>query len=336
MTSQDLTTWYRSAGIEPIEERLSNLCAGIKEYIPSRSEIVALTRLFCELGKPDENSLGTFTASLQKGEPSFRVNGAERELSLLAGVALAELIGKEPTRLADLGALLLVCAAVQNLRPAPAVAEIPEIAVRYLSKRAVHRMAQENTESDDALLVALTAPGSDRLAKEYLRQKTEIAVLAEETNILWWLFSEYSRDLKKPWNKASVPEVVLVAGKELADLTRVIPGPVAAPAILRKVIRYARPELANPLTIKDAINNLTLPLRQKYVAEIFRSELQQVLPIAYGIKISTSTENGDALEAFSQQTGISPNQEIDPAALGYQIFLEVLLCRVWSNLEEKQ
>jgi len=57
--------------------------------------------------------------------------------------------------------------------------------------------------------------------------------------MLWWLVSEYSRDRNQSWKKVGLSATSIIAGKELADLTRIIPGPVAAAAFLDRIVRLS-------------------------------------------------------------------------------------------------
>ena len=50
----------------------------------------------------------------------------------------------------------------------------------------------------------------------------------EESDILWWLFGEYSRDLEQHISELSLSASCIIVGKELADLILVFPGPIPA------------------------------------------------------------------------------------------------------------
>lgn len=336
---KDFAEWYRAAGIPPNGEILPKRWAAIEEYEAGRNEIVSLARLFYRLGKPSEEFLSAFRAPFQKADPAFPMRDNDQELVVLAGAELVDVIERAPTNLADMAALSIVCAAAQNMRTSPAVVDIPEIATRYLGKRAIDRASHGDGNlqagSNKTLFEALVKLGvpHDGLPAEFERLQRELAVVTEESNMLWWLFSEHSRDLKQSWDKYTVPAAALMAGKELADLTRVIPGPVAATAFLDRVIRCAKSKPPNAILVVDALNNVTIEWRQGYAKENCPTELEDILPISHGVKISlTAPENNAWVSAFKPGTGIPSDSKIAPNVLAYQVFLERLLCHSWKSL----
>ena len=161
--------------------------------------------------------------------------------------------------------------------------------------------------------------------------QAELGIVAEETNILWWLFSEHSRDELKRWADYSVPAAALMAGKELADLTRVLPGPPAASAFLDRVIRCANRKPPASISVVDAINGVALDWRQKYTETSIPPELEDIMPISFGIKASTATpENDTWLPGFLRTTGLRQESKLAPELLSLQVFLERLLRRAWE------
>lgn len=336
---KDFGEWYRSAGMEPDGEILPKRWVGIENYSPDTNGVVSLARLFYRLGKPNDDFLAAFQDVFQKADPAFKMRDNEHELSVLAGADLVDVIERSDSALSDLAALSLVSAAAENLRPRPSVRDIPEIAARYLNERTIGRAETVDEESADikrnktlfAALSVLGGPHGD-LVKELQRLQRELSVVTEESNMLWWLFSEYSRDERQPWTNFSVPAVALMAGKELADLTSVIPGPVAARAFLDRVIRCAKKKPPASVSIKDAINDVTIEWRQKYTSGGCPPELEDLMPISHGAKLSLASPDNDAwLPAFTPATGIKSDASIVPNILAYQIFLETLLCRSWKE-----
>lgn len=57
-------------------------------------------------------------------------------------------------------------------------------------------------------------------------------------------------------SRLPLPFAPLVAGKELADLVRLIPGRLASRAFLDKMLRFVDKDLSTKASIKDAINAL--------------------------------------------------------------------------------
>jgi hypothetical protein len=308
----NFSDWHKVAGMEPNPEALLKQGAAIAEYRPIPAQIVMLTRLFYGFLKQDDPFLEDFRHIFQAQDPTFPMRDNMQQMAVLAGAALIEIIkhgGDE--RLADLAALCMVSAAAQGLRAAPFVPEMPEIAARYLEGRTSKRVSVEADKD---------GKGSEFELNEL---RSRLAVVSEETNMLWWLVSESSRDLKRTWIKLGLPATAIVAGKELADLTQVIPGPVAALAFLDKIVRISNSgKSPKNVKIKDAIEKTPREWREQNVPEPYGG-LKDLQPITNGIKLSlTVAEGGEWSAVFEKGTAIKDASQILPSALAYQFFLE--------------
>ncbi len=339
---KNFAEWYRAAGIPPNADILPKRWTAIEKYAAGRDEVVSLARLFYRLGRPSEHFESAFRAVFQTEDAAFQMRDNDQELLILAGAKLIDVIERNPTGMADFAALSLVCAAVQNLRETVAVPDIPETAARYLSKRAIERARDGQGDSDSTggtrrtLFDGLTAAGApyNALPTELDRLQKQLDIVSEESNMLWWLFSEYSHDLKQPWSKSTVPTVALVAGKELAEMTRVLPGPIAATAFLDRIIRFAKTKPPSTILVVEAINDVSVEWRRNFAQQNCPAELEDLLPISYGVKISLTAPEADAwFIAFKTGTGISADSKLVPHLLAYQVFLEGLLCRSWRMVK---
>lgn len=335
----DFAEWYRMAGLTPNSDELPKRWIGVETYAPGKHEIAALTRYFYRLGKPSTEFLTGFRGAFQKADAAFQMRDNDQELAVLAGAVLTHVMGTASHHLADLAALALLSASAQNLRPSPAVRDIPRIAVDYLKDRAVTRAsAHANAAAIEPLVAALTkvGPPHDQLAQELLRLQQDsslLLVVAEESNMLWWLLAEHSRDCNKRWPEFPFASVALMAGKELADLTRVLPGPLAATALLDRVIRSAKSNPPLSVLITDAIDGLGVEWKERYASESYPTELEDLLPVSHGLKLSlASAENNAWFPAFTKGAVIEAGAKLVPYALAFQMFLEVLVRRAWNAL----
>ena len=77
-----------------------------------------------------------------------------------------------------------------------------------------------------------------------------------------------------------------MAGKELADLTRISPGPAAAAALLDRVVKFAKPQPLAQIAVKDAIADISLEWRQKYAKDRYVGALANLTPVSQGVKLS--------------------------------------------------
>jgi hypothetical protein len=143
-----LSAWYRSAGIAPENIPLAKRGEAIDAFAADGDDVAAMTQLFYELTPSDSSFEGKFRTAFNNADPNFGMSGNDRELIVLAGATLANVMENGTRALSDLSTLCLICGGAQNLRKAPAVREIPEAAVKHLSKT-------EKTIQVDCLLPSL-------------------------------------------------------------------------------------------------------------------------------------------------------------------------------------
>jgi hypothetical protein len=150
--------------------------------------------------------------------------------------------------------------------------------------------------------------------------------------MLWWLFSQFSKDAQQPWSKLPFASVPLIAGKELSDLTVVIPGPTAARAFLGRVLQCAKLKPPALVSVTDAINTASIEWRTALSTNGCPVKIESLMPFTLGIKFSLSAPTDNQWHpAFARGTLIQPQSKIEPSILAYQSFLEAMLCRSWKQ-----
>lgn len=320
----DFSEWFLAAGIELQDDMLLKRWTGVDAFTAGRDEIVSLVELFFGFYDANETFTSKFRIPFQEADAAFRMKGNNRELSVLAGAKLVSIMEGDSIELGDFAAMALVSCAAQNLRASPCVSEIPERAARHLNLRTVNRSKPDpNAESDE-----------DGTLVEIKRLQRDLAVIGEESNMLWWVFGESSRDTNKRWSDCTVAQTALMAGKELADLTRIAPGPAAAAALLDRVVKYAKPKPSAHVVVKDAIAELPGDWRQSFAKHHCPAALMNLCPVAHGIKMSVDLANGDAwIRALPNSTKIQRGGKITSHLLAYQVFVECLLTSFWSKLK---
>lgn len=314
--------WLRAAGLEPNDETSPKHWKVISEYLPTANEIISLARFFYGFSSQGDSSLDKFGTALQDVDTSFSMQAHKRHLSVFAGAELIATIEREQDeRLADLAALCLVCGGAQGARTAVPVPEMPTIAARYIENRTGKRAS---------IPVATVEGAAD---SEIGKLERELTIVSEETNMLWWLVSEYSRDRNQSWKKVGFLATSVIAGKELADLTRVIPGPVAAAAFLDRIVRLCdSAKSTKPINVMGAIEKTPREWRDQYAFKP-AGGLEDLAPISNAIKLSLTVSDGDDWSpVFEKGTAFEANSKVLPNALAYQVFLERLLARLSGQI----
>lgn len=324
----DFPEWFRAANLEPSDEMLQKRWAGVDAFEVGRDEVILLVEVFFGIFGDDNISkdvfLGKFRKAFQDADSSFRMRDNNLELSVLAGAKLVVVMAEAASDVGDFAAIALVAFAAQNLRKAPCVVEIPERAAKHLAHRSVNR---GQLDPDDT-------SGLDEDQIEVKQLRRDLDIIGEESNVLWWVFGETSRDTNKHWSEYSVSQASLMAGKELANLTGISPGPAAAAALLDRVVKFAKSKPSPQIAVKNAIADISLEWRQKFVKDVYIGAMANLIPVSQGIKLSVDFTAGDAwLQSFATSTRIQRSGKIAPKCLAYQIYLECLLSSIWSKLE---
>ncbi len=320
----DFSEWFRAAGMEPHADELQKRWVGVDAFEVDSEEVVSLVEIFFGFFDGQDSFLAELRKVFQDADASFRMRDNDRELSVLAGAILVAVMEEGSTELGDLTALALVACAAQNLRATPCVPDIPERAAKHLARRTVSRGELDPDEESTA--------DENQLQVNQLQRNLD--VVREETNVLWWVFGESSRDTNERWSEYAVPQVTLMAGKELANLTRIAPGPASASALLDRVIKFSKAKPPAQIAVKDAIADVPLDWRQKYLKDNYDDALANLCPVSHGIKLSVDLAEGNAwVPALASSIKVQREAKIAPHLLGYQVYIECLLASMLSKLK---
>jgi hypothetical protein len=360
---RDFADWYRIAAIELSGEMLEKRWQAIETFVESLDipGALELVRLFYARPPKDSSFIETYRAAFKDTDPTFPMRDNDLELRVLAGAAIAHLLETDTAQLADATALGMVCAGYRGLRQDTSIPEIADRARNYLFKRSSSLRASkevptfvipelEITElleslkrscqgNDLATLAEPIIPPFEKLqsAIRQLAESTENAINCltdlqqlrrEESNILWWLFGEYSRDLNRRMADLGLPAACLVAAKELADLTVVLPGPLAATAFLDKMLRTIKPKLPDSTTLQKAVNASPREWRSRWIRKDDVELIEDLCPVLLAIMKSLETDGPDDwVPAFEKAAGIKVSESILPLDLACQAYEENLLVR---------
>jgi len=349
--------WYRKAKIEPRNEDLVARSKAIESFTKKVDEnkIAELIRCFAGLQPKKKEVMGGFTKELLSTDAAFPVENNEVEMQILCGAALATIL-EQPSAIADCAALLLISAVGQGFRKPPLLPDVVLLTRSYLSERssslrkldtrkkqvgvnhdqlieAVKAAAATNTAVQmqaplEAALKGLSeAINNVAVMAEHAAQGLERAagVLLEESNIVWWVFGQHSRDTEERFTDLPSGFAAILAGKELADLTRIVPGPKAAPAYLDKQLDAHRKEklkLAELMTKVDVDWLKRLPTNTEFL---------DMTPINFIMSnIAAGLDVSAAIKLAKQQLDVGSGT-VDSLTISMQAYTEFLSMRMVSR-----
>ena len=148
------------------------------------------------------------------------------------------------------------------------------------------------------------------------------SILAEENNILWWLFGESSNTFRIPFSKINLPILYIIIANELNSLTQQTPGSAAAIAYIDRALRSGRnvlPEIAGIAELISAVSSDSRPSWQKHI----RPQLADLCPIIQ------SLSNGADMSA--KELGRYA-MDLSPAEFTFQLYQELILHRLHREL----
>lgn len=157
----------------------------------------------------------------------------------------------------------------------------------------------------------------------------QVRLQREEGQMLWWLIGGHSRCLERPFSALASPQAALVGALDLATLTTVSKlGPVAAPALLQRVIALARKSKGAPLRdLASVIDGLAredlerLPLITGKVPA-------RLAPVMTALELALSIGAGNWHARFKELTGMEASLTLEPEQLAAQLYREHLLAQL--------
>ena len=303
-----------------------------------------------------------------EADSTFPKRGNETELQVLGASAIIALLTlKQPDCKKDAVALAMVCSRYAETRQLPLIEEAYKSAVKHLRAegeqvRKLYKLSSVEAKAIAAISVkklqlareALTAEesaeniialntvlvedinGVRTTLSQALKEVTEnqklinsnYQIVNEETEVLWWLMGEWSRELDCPYTELSPHQACLYVGKELADITQLLPGPSSAKHLMNKMLQICRDREQTTTTLQQVVNATPLTWRTSCLQAYSPSVATNTCPILLAIQKSLDTDGDeDWLPVYQKSSRLDATAIISPFALAWQMYLECLLVR---------
>lgn len=305
-------TWLAAANITPNDDTLRKWWAGLEAFQATAPDVVSLVQL---ANVADAATVGAsrFHATLQKHDAALLPN----QKLAVAALAAAKLhtIVEGVSELRNFANLLSVVSfPVFESQPAYR-SDLAAIAEKSLASSSrtradldalVTRLEQDEEEATDEAEVAAAS-----------RLERVLAVTAEETNILWWIFGGRSRDTNEAFGDIADEVIPFVAAKELADLTTLLPGHVAIGAFADRVCQFGRTTPPQMVTVTTAIKKLP----ESFTSEVSKRWSGHSCPPFCRL----------TREITGQPSGWAKQHKLRTADLAQLFYRECLVPRAWRK-----
>jgi len=297
---------YSKVCVDASREQLEMRWKAIEEYCEKEEfDVYQLVKMFYLLGVGDVFNQEFFSA-FHDIDISFNKNN-KRELSVLAGNILINLMEQSELKLDVIFSIL----ALSKYNIDVALPEIIEKAYKSFGElsantreRAItYKNVPTKSLKDYALsLKDLTAMGQEQitglaaainsivsntssLAQNQSEMKKAIEIYREDSNILAWLFGDWSNDLGVSLTKKiAQKDVAIILAKELADLVVVMPGPYPIKSFLNKMLDFCKVD-TKTYSLVDMVDAIDTDM-QKSIVEQYDciDDTPESTPILFSIK----------------------------------------------------
>jgi hypothetical protein len=146
--------------------------------------------------------------------------------------------------------------------------------------------------------------------------------------MLWWHIGGWSRLLEKPFADLAPGLAAVLAGVDLADMSRSAVGPVAAPAILQRTLAAGRKTQNAKITINNAVEALPQDLFDRLKLDHRLSTVPEICPVLTAFAKANEIGPGPTWHtAFAKATKLEAKSAFAPLDLAMQAYRErLLLC----------
>lgn len=216
----------------------------------------------------------------------------------------------------------------------------PEVTVAKVRRLAQSKVPEEADEFAKAPDWIKTAALFKKASEEYsgiaifaqqafsvvspLVRYTEL--LYEELEILWWYVGGWSKILNKPFGELDLAVAAVMAGIDLAEMVQTPPGPVAAQAILHRLMWTGRKSKAVSLTLNNAVNAMSDEEIQKLKFGNSLKDTPDICPVLTALQKAAEIGKGTAWHgAFRKATTLKEDLSFKPLDLAMQVYRETML-----------
>lgn len=190
---------------------------------------------------------------------------------------------------------------------------------------AIEALAAANSKTRAETTAAFKA-NAERAALE-----ERISVLKEESDVLWWLFGEYSLTMNKSWSDGTAGEICIALGRELADLYAFYEPATNTASFLSKALSRSA-QARDALTVKQLLDSGPAEWRGAVVKSV-RDQVQRsggVSPLHAGL-VARVDASSRWVERLAEVTTLKPDDQLLPLEWALQACREALLLAWMEN-----
>lgn len=323
-TKDMLSDWMRPIEVSGNTEANGHRDKAIKKICASKDKALWLNILRTALGLPSNLKEGDFIQNFKKLDDNVPLDNNEHLVKILANITICYKLESGDSELNHLLSLAIVNSQlIGQLNPEshiPILAYAQEnleagaISNRNIDMEKLHENVSELKEEAEE--------GEKTSIKQIILDLYSVNLrLLEETNILWWLYTGYSKIANSPVEKIDPKVAPLYAALELKSLMHV-------PRVISNAMQFFNKILGersqNKTSVYAAVNSLNEETK-KTVIGLFASDPNEFSPVAKALTHAIGYPEGDDWSgAFKKQFHCDVKKEITNISLGDQFYRELL------------
>lgn len=330
-------TWYRSVESPITTELVANRISAIKKTVVITDIEFWLDIVGTALGIKLEDSthVNTFVKKFQTVDVNFPVTSNDNIVKVLAQITLCALFDKK----SETSFIVGNAVSVANFLESYAASQIPfySKAIDNISSYKEETLdlksctdeiaATEEYISEDT--EGLTITNNDVLNLITLNNflLTENFKVKQESNILWWLFGEYSSTFDDYFSNVEVPRMIVASALELHNLNDGKSVVTSSKHILVKALVLSNNNSAvmNEVDIPSVINMIP---KEKIELLVNEGYCEELTPILLAFNLAKELGENKWQKPYLKRLKLKNlDKKYKPGLLAYQLFSELRLVK---------
>lgn len=350
----EFPSWYSHVDLENKADKRQARWSAIETYLEDEVDVEMLLKLAHSFRQqPTQEQMTAFRQCFRDHDETFPLSGNEKELQLLACSCLAVLINANDYKQSAEAALSILTADFNGAREVQSPIDLIGIANESitllgiesrkrsgLAKPAVKfnkismkditdsiaannwpDISQAFSSTEDVINDKLLTQVQTQFNTVMSRTQKLIEIQDEELQMLWWVIGEYSHSLDCPFDKLEQNSKALVLAAELANETKLLPGPAAIKALLS---RAGLTKQRKKIKITAAINSASEEWLKSQIDD--KNITPLTTPIHFAIERQLETGAGDSwIAGWSASTNIDKDFSLTAIDLSTLYYRESLL-----------
>ncbi len=353
MAQFNISDCYRSSGLQVGSDLIERRLKGFESLRKNatKEQILDLARLY--FGLPALADAEWFRSAFAEGDSAFSMVDNEHEVAVLAG-GILEALNEDNVVVAGLAPLCAAMAGQRSPKVRPALLEIASRRLQEIARDArahtavnaavIRSPAKSKVIDDKSVAEAADVPRVAALVKRVSDESSEwtktlasqvaslvqpmsrqLNTLQEEVEILWWHIGGQSRQVAKPFSDLDLGAACLLAGIDMADLSRLETAPVAAPALLARTLAPLKKPKGGKVGLGAAVDALPPEFLESHDQNEAERQHTDLMPVLTALQRAKENGAGNWQAGFKKLIGIDAGASFTAIDLAVQVMRERLL-----------